>query len=91
MISGFILTFNFFAKYSNPKPLDAAKFLGLRFLKVMPINTICLIYIIFVQYQIGSGPVWHLMDEITSKCTDNNMWVRNLFFVNNIGFNPGID
>lgn len=91
MISGFVLTFNFLANYSEPRPLDSLKFLGLRLLKLVPINVICLIYLIFVQYQIGSGPVWHLMHEITNKCTNDNAWIRNLLFINNFGFDPGLD
>lgn len=56
----------------------------------MPIYMFCLIYIIYVQYQIGSGPFWHLMQKMTSVCSHDNNWVKNLLFFNNIGYDPGL-
>ena len=71
MISGFMQIFSFLSKHENPTPIDALKYFGLRFIKIFPVYAFCLVYIIFSQDQLGSGPMWHLMDRITTPCTQN--------------------
>lgn len=48
LIAGFLQTLSFFLKYGNNPTLgDVLKFIGLRIMRVAPVYTFCLIYIIF--------------------------------------------
>lgn len=92
LVSGFLQAFSFLTKYGEkPTIQDVMKFILYRLLKVVPSYWFCLVYIIFVQKHIGSGPTWHLMDHLTEKCTKNNSWLANLFFVNNWMYDSGFD
>lgn len=72
--------------------MNAVKFAALRLLKNAPLYTFLIVYIIFVQKHIGSGPFWHLMEKyFLDECTSGNQWVQNVFYVNNLAYDTGFD
>lgn len=96
MVSGFLQAFSFMVKWyqrtspgqeqpTAPHIFDGLSFFAFRILKLMPVYVFCLIYMVYVQINVSTGPMWQLMASYVEPCfQERSSWFWNLAFVNNL-------
>mmetsp|Transcript_7393 Transcript_7393/g.12482 ORF Transcript_7393/g.12482 Transcript_7393/m.12482 type:complete len:206 (+) Transcript_7393:791-1408(+) len=84
--SGFLQTYSFVQRDKRESlfvPKNLAKYYLTKLLRFVPLNLICLLFVVYILPFLGSGPVWRnyatLMQPCNSKWWTNALWINNVY------------
>ncbi|CDW87686.1 UNKNOWN [Stylonychia lemnae] len=81
--SGFLSTFSFLQTKETQQfsAKNIWNYYLRKVIKVIPFNTFCIAFFIFVMPYLGSGPIWGDYEKIVDPC--KTYWWTNALFINN--------